>query len=220
MSGYLPLCAFREGLLPPACLSCAWWQTRGDEALPPDAAAAERRRWMIAVESTWGTTGLLLEGNGTPVVGSIQFAPVSAVPRLHDLPFGGLPEGSALVFCLTGSESRPRYQLGRILHKALGRLRARGVEEVYAVASETAGPGESTTGVCPALGGSRCRFFAPDLLSANGFEQLVECRDLTLMCVDLRGLLALVAQIQTAVRRALGHEPAPSPAAWARRHTT
>ena len=243
MSGYLPLCAFRQGLLPPACLSCAWWQTRGEERLSPEAAAAERRRWMTSVERTWGTTGLLFESArgsgggafaagsrdnnasaggapGPPVLASISFAPTALVPRLRDLPFGAFPDGSALVFCLACDESQPRYQAGRILRKALGRLRARGVEEAYALGTRADGAEAPAVGANGASDGGRCRFFAFDFLSANGFEQLVDYHGLTLMRVDLRGLLALVGRVQTAVRLALGNEPAPSPAAWTQRQTT
>jgi hypothetical protein len=243
VSAYLPLCAFRQELLPSACLSCVWWQTRGEVQLSPEAAAAERRRWVTSVESTWGTTGLLLEGTwnsgggafatggqdskastggapGPVLVASISFAPAALVPRLRDLPFAAFPDGSALVFCLACDESQPRYQAGRILRKALGRLRARGVEEAYALATIVADAEAPATCVGDASDGNRCRFFAFDFLSANGFEQLADCHGLALMRIDLRGLLALVGQVQTAVRRALSNEPAPSPAAWTRRQTT
>jgi hypothetical protein len=214
VSDYLPLCAFRQGLLPPACLACAWWQTRGESRLPPEAAAAEKHRWMTSVESAWGATGLLFDNT------SISFAPAALVPRLRDLPFGAFPDGSALVFCLTCEETQPRYQAGRVLRKALGRLRARGVEEAYALGTIAADGGTLPSGACGALGGDRCRFFAFDFLSASGFEQLADFNGVALMRVDLRGLLALVGQVQTAVRRALSNEPAPSPAAWTQRQMT
>jgi hypothetical protein len=42
----------------------------------------------------------------------------------------------------------------------------------------------------------------------------MECRGLTLMRVDLRGLLAVIGQVQTAFRQAFGEGSAPSPEAW------
>ena len=102
MSGYLPLCAFRQGLLFETCRTCAWWQTSAGTALSaaaprlrssPREDPDSRRRWMASVEDTWGGAGLLLEGgssrrgvtyaargpaDGAPdptIVGSIHFRP-------------------------------------------------------------------------------------------------------------------------------------------------
>jgi len=250
MPGYLPLCAFRQGLLPDTCRSCVWWLTSPAWAstmgtvpgnrLSSAAAPAVRRRWMTSLEHTWGMTGLLLEGGGifasaptpagpTPtgpassapapissrggaprpdIVASIQFAPCAAVPRLRDLAFGPMPDGSALIFCLTCTESQPRYQPKRVLHKALSQLKARGIHEVYAVATT------ATEGTCVGLDGDRCRFFPLDLLVDSGFQPVKQTDALLLMRVDLRGLLSVIGRAAAAIRQAIGHEPTPSPAAW------
>jgi hypothetical protein len=249
MSGYLPLRAFRQGLLPAPCRACAWWQTTGGESLTADAAADKRRRWMSSLEETWGTTGLLLESGGRAgatgesddsrggapapsIAASINFAPTAALPRWRELPFGPLPDEAIVLFCLLSEEDQPRYQQKRILHKALHELKTRrGAQEVYAVAgasadAETAAPraargarraGAGATG--PGRDDS-CRFFSADFLAANGFESVMEEDGLLLMRVDLRGLLALVGQVQMAIRRVLGDEPTPSPAAWSQRETS
>ena len=233
MSGYLPLCAFRQGLLFETCRTCAWWQTSAGTTLSgaaprghPSAQQAVniRRRWMTSLEDTWGMTGLLLEGrdplsekgtvsrgaaNGAPppvIVGSIHFAPTASVPRLRDLAFGPLPESSVLVFCLACGEGQPRYQAGRVLHKALGRLKERGVDEVYAVAAVGA--------AYRPLDADRCRFFAPEFLGVNGFEPVGDKAGLILMRIDLGGILAVIDRVRAAVSDMLGNDPAPSPAAW------
>jgi hypothetical protein len=214
MSGYLPLCAFRQGLLPAACSSCAWWQTTGGGRLSPEAAADARRRWITSVEGSWGTPGLLLQGDdnstgGAPapaILASINFAPAAAVPRLRDLPFGlfgSFTDGPALVFCLTCGQDQPQYQAKRVLHKALKQLETRGIGDVYAVAAADG------AGLRGALDRDRCRFFP-----------VTESGGLILMRVDLRGLLTLVGRLQAAVRRALHDEPTPSPAAWTRHETS
>ncbi len=232
MSGYLPLCAFRQGLLFETCRTCAWWQTSGGRALGGTAlgkrlsheqAVDSRRRWMSSLEDTWGTAGLLLESrdplsDGVPaargltdgaavpaIFSSIHFAPTVSVPRLRDLPFGPFSEESALVFCLACAEGQTRYQAGRVLHKALGRLKERGVEEVYAVAAVGA--------VYQPLDGDLCRFFPPDFLGVNGFEPVGENAGLILMRVDLGGLLSVLGRARTALKEMLGSDPAPSPAA-------
>jgi hypothetical protein len=212
LPGYLPLCASRQGLLFETCRTCAWWQTPAGpglsvaalgKRLPAEQAADSRRRWMTSVEDTWGMAGLLLEGRG-----SIHFAPAASVPRLHDLQFGPFPESSALVFCLACAEDQPRYQAGRVLHNALGRLKERDLDEVYAVAAIGA--------AYQPLDGDHCRFFAPEFLGANGFEPEAENAGLILMRVDLGGLLSVLGRAKAVLKELLRNEPAPSAAAWTR----
>jgi hypothetical protein len=210
--GYLPLCAFRQGLLPTACRSCAWWQTTGNGHSTPEAAAAKRQQWMATLERSWGSTGLLVENGGgsdPAIVASINFAPAAAVPRLHALSLGPFPPGSALLFCLRLEEGQTQPQAKRLLHKALRHLKDRDVEEVYAVASYSGGTQD----------GNSCEFFSVEFLSANGFEQVMGNGRLHLMRVDLRGLLSLIEQLEATVRRVLRIEPTPSPAAWTSRET-
>ncbi len=236
MPDYLPLSAFRQGLLPAACLSCAWWQTTGNAPIAPQVAAAKRRRWMASLEDTWGITGVLLEGsasaehpsspgtqNGsqTPdasapvIVASISFAPAAAVPRLRELPFGSLPDGSVLLFCLKVHEGQAPSQGKRVLHKALAQLKARGVQEVYALADPNGGAeSQGSEDEHP------CRVFSAGFLSANGFDQIAEDCGLVLMRVDLRGLLSLLSEVRAKARRVLRQEPTPSPAAWIHRESS
>jgi hypothetical protein len=240
MSDYLPLCAFRQESLPATCGSCAWWQTAGSQRLASQAATARRREWMTALEDVWGPTGLLQQSNGSIVrpaggcaapteaaadsapgdpavadatsaaapriIGSINFAPATAVPRLRDLPFGPFPAAAALLFCLMVEEGQPRSQSKRLLHKALAQLKSRGMQEAYAIAVSSGALEDADA----------CRFFLVDFLEANGFEQVTSNGRLVLMRADLRGLLSLVDQVETAVRRLLRNEPTPSPAAWTR----
>ena len=221
MPSYLPLCAFRHALLPTVCRSCAWWQTAGDERLSPESSAERHRQWMAGVEATWGTTGLLLESGGatqtpgTPlIVGSISFAPAGMLPRLRDFPFSSLTAGSALVFCLWLAEDQARMQAKRLLQKALGQLRSRGMSEVFAIAGSLEEPLGGEAG-----SGHQCGLLSVDFLDANGFEPVMQSGELVLMRADLRGLLALLGQVENAVRRVLHNEPTPSPAAWTHRGT-
>lgn len=256
MAGYLPLCSFRQGLLPVACRGCAWWQTAGDKHLSGETAAGIRRRWMVSIEDSWGSPGFLLQSDAVPGLGllrsalsdaapasdataasgsdpalaadpaqvavaSIAFAPTAEVPRLQELPFedlGPLPDGSALVFCLTCAGGQPPYQAKRVLHRAIRHLKTRGVSDLYAVAGRSTG----AEGLIDRalrhheLDRDRCRFFSAQFLGANGFHPVITRDGLTLMRADLRGLLTLVGQMRSAVRRLASDEPAPSPAAWTR----
>ena len=171
---------------------------------------------MSNLEATWGATGLLLEGpaaSGVPtnaaptIVASINFAPPAAIPRLREFPFGPLPEASALLFCLIVIDGQPRSQAKRVVQKALGQLKSRGVEEAYALARAGDASADPST----------CHFFTVEPLAMSGFEEVATSKDLALMRADLRGLLSLVDRVETAVRRMLRNEPTPSPAAWTRR---
>jgi hypothetical protein len=219
---YLPLCAFRLTLLPVACRSCAWWQTTGSLRAEGEAANETRRRWTTALELTWGSTGLLLAGGGPAaarasasgpaapdVVASIHYAPAASLPRLRSFPFAPVPADAVLIFCLRSEGDRARPQGKRLLQKALALLKDRGLEEVYAFARVSGGPEDL----------DRCEFFSLGFLEANGFQRVQDDGTTFLMRADLRSLLSLFTRIETTVRRALGGDPAPSPATLARRGT-
>lgn len=211
MPVYLPLCALRQDLLPAACRSCAWWLTTGVAPSGQEAGHAKRKAWMTATEVTWGSTGLIDPAGILPsgevasdAGGSIQFAPVSAVPRLRTLPLGPLPGEAALIFCLRIQAPPNRPLARRLLQKAVGQIKERGVEEAYAYASIHGGT----------EGGHDCQFFEPELLESVGFAPVLREGQLILMKVDLRGTLAFVTQFRNALARRLHPEPAVSPAAF------
>ncbi len=218
MPEFLPLSAFRQGLLPEDCRSCAWWlTTEGSSSLGEVEAAGRRHEWLFDVEHSWGFAGLLAHepvprrggGSADPVVtGSIHFAPASTLPRFKVLPFPPLPPFSALLFCLKLDGDAPRWAAKRLIRHALHELRRRGVQEVFAVAHRTGAGGADR----PA-----CRYFPIDLLADNGFAEVAANGDVVLMCVDNRGLISLADHVESALRRIFSREeePAPSPVIWA-----
>jgi hypothetical protein len=216
MPEYLPLGAFRQGLLPGDCNSCAWWQTVGQAEYRGAAATAKRHEWTAAVEDQWGYVGLLVQEpagrRGTPssaevtIAASIHFAPASSLARFRELPFPPLPPSSALLFCLHVDDDTPRWVATRLIRKALYELRSRGVDEVYAVAHWPADHDPADD----------CRFFSVDVLAESGFEDVAQNGRLCLMRVDNRGLVSLINQVESALRRVFAKEPAPSPATWVR----
>jgi hypothetical protein len=217
VADYLPLCAFRQDLLPVACRSCAWWLTSGAAPAGRGAAYGKRRQWMASLEPTWGSTGLIHAADPRPgdpssisAQASVQYAPAAGVARLRGLPLGPLPSDSVLIFCLRveGESNRPLAR--RLLQKALAQLRLRGAGEVYAFAAVLGGTD----------GGEHCEFFPVDLLEDTGFRHVRDNGDLYLMRADLGGLATLFGQLETAMRKVLGTDPAPSPAALTRRETT
>jgi hypothetical protein len=218
MPEYLPLQAFRQGLLAGDCGACAWWQTSGAAVYRGVTAEGRRREWLEGLEHEWGPAGLLLcdsaEQRGSPrsadvaVIASIHFAPASALPRFRELPFPPLPPFSALLICLHTAEGAPAWAAKRIIRKALAVLRGRGVDEVYAVAYR----GGNGNGSAPS-----CRFLPAELLADNGFAEVAGNGRFCLMKVDNRGLISLIDQVEVAIRRLFPRreDPAPSPAAWA-----
>jgi hypothetical protein len=217
MPQYLPLGAFRQGLLPGDCRACAWWQTSGAAAQRGDVAVHKRHEWITDLEHDWGYVGLLVHeqagrrataDSGDYVISaSIHFAPAASLARFRELPFPPLPASSALLFCFHADEDAPRWVAKRLIRKAIYELRSRGVQEVYAVAHWPEGCGDP----------GDCRFFSTELLAANGFQQVFHDGHLCLMRVDNRGLISLFGQVETAFRSVFAseQEPAPSPAAWA-----
>lgn len=210
MSGYLPLCALRQDLLPSACRSCAWWLTSGPGPAGREEGHAKRHQWMLTTEASWGSTGLIDPATVLPSGeasldrgGSIQFAPVAAIPRLRNLPLGPLPADSAVIFCLRIQDDNDKALARRLLQKSLGQLRERKIQEAYAFASLNGG----------AQGGDECEFFDPGLLRQVGFVPVRDNGQLFLMKVDLRGLATILTQIQTRICRAFHHQPACSPTA-------
>ena len=211
MPEYLPLGALRQELLPRDCRSCAWWFTTGGSEQRGPSAAGKRRAWLNDLEHEWGYVGLLVHepalrragpAPADPVISaSIHFAPGSSLARFRELPFPQLPASSALLFCFHSDEDAPRWMAKRLIRRSLYELRARGIAEVFAVARWTSGNDDD------------CRFFSAALLVANGFEQVSGEGGLCLMRVDNRSLIALVGQVEMAVRRMFSHdhEPAPSP---------
>jgi hypothetical protein len=216
MPEYLPLGAFRQGLLPGDCSSCAWWQTTGNATHRGSAGDDRRHEWAASLEEDWGYVGLLAhEPSGRrdaagsaelTITASIHFAPASSLARFRELPFPPLPPSSALLFCLQIGQEAPQWVTKRLIRKALYELRGRGIEEVYAVAHWPADSPDRDD----------CRFFSADLLADNGFEHVAHNGHLCLMRVDNRGLVSLLDQVESAVRRVFAKEPAPSPATWAR----
>jgi hypothetical protein len=214
MPEYLPLGAFRQGLLPGECRSCAWWQTSGGTAQRGEAAIHTRHEWIAELERDWGHVGLLVHepsprggspASGGPLVsGCIHFAPSSSLARYRELPFPALPASSALLFCIHVEDEAPRWLAKRLIRKALYELRSRGVQEVYAIAHWPGGGDVADD----------CRFFSTETLASSGFEQVGHNGHLCLMRVDNRGLLSLIDQVEAAFRRVFANEPAPSPAAW------
>jgi hypothetical protein len=204
MATYVEVIAASQGLLPPPCPACLWWQgTGGDVQESMDG----RLEWMRTIERRWGSVGLVaLEG--TETVAAVQFAPVGSLLHVHRLPVGPPPLDGVLLYCLRGRVGHPVREAHQLFHQALIRLRERGIDEAYAYARPLGGKN-----IC----GVR-NLFGLEFLEANGFCRTAANEEVHLMRVSLSGLvpdLAGLAEAGAAFARGLlsaGHpRPAPSP---------
>lgn len=157
---------------------------------------------MGGLVESWGSTGLIM-AHGGETLAAVQFAPVRALPRSATLPAGPPPCDAVLLYCLRGHLGRPSYEPSRLLHRALGILRDRRVDEVYAFARPLGSP---------SLCGLR-NLCGLEFLQANGFVVVRGGGDAFLLRADLRGLLPSLKEVASAFRRFRQH-PAPSPVTW------
>jgi hypothetical protein len=173
-----------------------WWQTTAGRT----SGVPRRVEWMRGLVESWGSTGLVLvEGDET--LAAVQFAPVRSLPRGGILPAGPPPSDAVLLFCLRGRLGRSSYEPSRLLHRSMGLLRERRVDEVYAFARPL-----GSASLC----GLR-NLCGLEFLQANGFVVVRGGGDAFLMKADLRGLLPSLKDVSGFLRR-FKHHPAPTPA--------
>jgi len=199
VAAYVEVTTATQGLLPPPCSDCMWWQTTQG----PAEGRERRLEWMRLLETSWGSVGLLaVEDRET--VASIQFAPVRSLARPHSRPFGRPPEEAVLLFCLRGRVGRPTVETQELLHRAMSALRRRGVREVYGYAR----PLDTHT-----LSGVR-NLFGLEFLEANGFVVARAIDHGYLMRADLGGLIPALSEAGGSMRRRLAGAGHPSPATF------
>lgn len=158
---------------------------------------------MRDLEQSWGSVGLVAV-EGREVLASIQFAPVSALPRAHALSSVAPPDESVLLFCLRGRVGRPSVEAEELLHRAMMHLRRRHVRHVYAYARPL-----GSKSLC----GMR-NLFGLEFLESNGFTVVQAIDTAYLVQTDLAGLAPAVAEAGWTVRRLLGANGHPSPATF------
>lgn len=234
MPAYVEVTTSSQSLLPSPCPECLWWQTLDglepasdtaepayvgpggperapertrDHPEPPsgESALAGRLGWMRDIEESWGSVGLVTV-EGREVLASIQFAPVTALPRTHILSPGAMPDESVLLFCLRGRVGRPSVEAEELLHRAMMHLRRKHVRHAYAYARPL-----GSKGLC----GMR-NLFGLEFLEANGFTVVRAVGSAYLVQTDLAGLAPAVTEAGWTVRRLLGANGHPSPATFHR----
>lgn len=195
MISFVEIVPASVSLLPPTCRECDWFFQAGAHADEGDGTT--REVWMERVVLEWGSVGLAaVEGSETLAV--IQYAPLASLPRAGML-VPAAPSRSTLLFCLRyrvdGAEGVSRL----LLHRALALLRERGVPEAHAYAIPL--------GSAPASG----NLMGLDFLQANGFHVVREAQGVSLMRVELKGLVSVLADVGRAWRVARGLPGIPDP---------
>jgi hypothetical protein len=131
-------------LMAPVCRSCAWWQhtpasarrKRGQDA--PDGAALEADRrvrtdWERRVDRAVGLFGKALVDEDA-VLGWMQAAPSSLVPRSRSLPAGPPSPDAWLITCTYFYDEEYLGGFQRLLHELLADLKRREVAALEAFA--------------------------------------------------------------------------------------
>lgn len=206
MSTHVEVIAASQGLLPPPCPECLWWQACDDDRTTD--CAEHRLDWMRRLEREWGSVGLVAL-DGTETTASIQFAPVRALARVHRLPAGPPSPEAVLLYCLRGRVGSPVRTTQQLLHGALLLLRDRGVDTAYAYARPL-----GSRDLC----GVR-NLFGREFLEAVGFQVVAVHPEATLMRVSVAGLLpsfSELAEAGSAFARTLASVGSPRPAAFPR----
>ena len=218
MPEYLPLGAFRQGLLPGDCRSCAWWQTAGRQSTRGHAASEKRHEWLDRAGARLGPCrpARMHEPSASgarqdPEQATRSSRPPSTSPRRRHSPGSGTfpsprcPRPRRCCSASTPTRMRPAgWPSGSSARRSTS-CASRGVER--GVSPSRTGRSDPVT--TTTAGSSR-----PNFLADNGFEQVTDNGHLCLMRVDNRGLVSLIDQVEAAVRRVFAKEPAPSPAAW------
>lgn len=196
MAGFVQVVPETQDLLPPPCPHCLWWQTTSGHI----QGTAPRLEWMGGLAESWGSTGLVMT-DAEGALAAVQFAPVRALPRAQQLPAGPPPGDAVLLFCLRGRLGGPSWEPSRLLHRSLGVLRERRVDEVYAFARPL-----GSSSLC----GLR-NLCGLEFLQANGFVVVRGGGDAFLMKVELRGAIPALKDVGGYFRRLRQHTPSPAP---------
>lgn len=196
MISFVEIIPASAALLPPACRQCDWYLRTTAPA--DDGCGLVRAAWMEGVSSAWGSVGLAAVDNGETLA-AIQFAPVAALPRAALLA-PNPPAQSTLLFCLRYRSDQGDEVSRSLLHRALALLRERGIPEVHVHAVPL--------GDEPASG----NLMGLEFLRANGFYAVGESAGVSLMHLQLRGLVPVFSEAARAWRFPRRVPVSPTPA--------
>lgn len=192
--------AARE-VLPPACRTCAWWQTPAarrpagvvgrhaagqgsGDALSASDPAAVRATWERQITDAADTFGKALVDDEA-VLGWMQAAPAALVPRTRGLPAGPASADAWLITCMYLYDEEYLQGFQRLLNELQADLKRREVVALEAFA------------LCATLPADRFRaylrevnLFNHETLEGSGFRPVRLVGDVVRYRLELAGLVA------------------------------
>ena len=167
---------------PQCCVGCTWWQDR-DRGRP-----ADKKRWMEAVQESFGPWGKLYLDGGR-LVAFLQYAPAGAFGRPRDLPAGPPTDDAVLVTCSFLVEASSPWALQSLFLACIGEVRDGGYPAIEAFAYRY----EEDDGL-------QARFlrhrtvFPRDFLSDFGFRTIRTAGRIELMRLELGGIVPVESE--------------------------
>ena len=185
---------------PGVCHECVWWQSRAGRT-------ADKKRWIRAIESEWGTWGTVYYDDDGRLLGSMQFGPAELFPRAAELPAGPASDDAMLVTCAYLTDSSKPWVMQSLLLTAIGEARERGARALEAFAYDYADSESAFE-----------RFqlhktiFPSDFLADFGFQVVRAHGRVQLGRLELGGLVPVAEGTREKVLRAVREAFMPAPA--------
>lgn len=196
----MPLTAAARGDLPPCCVDCVFWQRTREVC---DTRA--KLQWTEDVERSFGPWGRIVN-EGPDLRGMIQYGPSSAFPRARQMPAGPPDRDAALITCayLDGEDAPGTCE--RLLLEALADLKGRGLHaaEAFALHYPEEVPLAARFDVHHTL-------FDRTFLQRFGFSVVRTQGQVSLMRLELDGLVHETAGVMSRLVRRLRPAPVPAP---------
>jgi hypothetical protein len=185
---------------PGVCHACVWWQSRAGRT-------ADKKRWIRAIESEWGTWGTVYYDDDGRLLGSMQFGPAELFPRAAELPAGPASDDAMLVTCAYLTETSKPWVMQSLFLTAIGEARERGARALEAFAYDYP-DGESAF----ARFQLHKTIFPSDFLADFGFQIVRAHGRVQLARLELGGLVPVVEGTREKVLRAVREAFIPAPA--------
>ena len=185
---------------PGVCHACVWWQSRVGRT-------ADKKRWIRAIESEWGTWGTVYYDDDGRLLGSMQFGPAELFPRAAELPAGPPSDDAMLVTCAYLTESSKPWVMQSLFLTAIGEARERGAHALEAFTYDYP-DGESAF----ARFQLHKTIFPSDFLADLGFQVVRAHGRVQLARLDLGGLVPVAEGTREKVLRAVREAFMPAPA--------
>lgn len=185
------------GDLPPACLSCGFWEldpVRRERAARSEETAHEKEAWVSRVLLEWGSCGRVAYVDGDPA-GYVLYAPPSFVPGAETFPTAPVGEDAVLLMTAMIYPEYAAGGLGRMLLQAVAKdlLQRGGIRAIEAFGDDRA----------PREGYGGC-VLPVDFLLRVGFKTHRAHPRYPRMRLELKSVLTWREEVENALEKLIG----------------